>query len=93
MSSRFLEENSRSNERLIGQLLEGLQAILPHSAQAAPHAQRQTPSQHPHHPYPQHQFPQHQYPQYQHTYPQQKPYPQPQQPQPVDSDYTVQDLD
>lgn len=48
-------------ERLIEQLLEGLRATIPHSSQAAPHAQWQTPF-HPHHPYSQPQYPQSQHP-------------------------------
>lgn len=83
MISHFIEESSRSTERLIGQFFEGLRGILPHPSQAAPHWQ---PPPTP--PTPQQQHQQHYRP---HTQPQ-YPYPNPQ-PENSYSDYTYQDLD
>ncbi|XP_057674329.1 uncharacterized protein LOC130905205 [Corythoichthys intestinalis] len=95
MLSKFLEESSRSNERLLGHLFDGLRAILPHSSQAPSHAQFQHPHTHSYSP-PPYATPQHPYPQSTHPYSQPThPYSQPQHfnPRPDDSEYTLQDLD
>lgn len=69
---RFIEENTRTTERLIGQLFDGLRGILHDSSQTAPH-------RHPYHPHTQHPYTQSQHPytQSQHPYPHSQPYQHP----------------
>ncbi len=52
--TKFLEESTRSTERLVGQIFEGLRRILPIPYEAASHFQGQAPPLHPYMQPPQH---------------------------------------
>ncbi|KAK7160658.1 hypothetical protein R3I93_008348 [Phoxinus phoxinus] len=52
--SRFLEESTRSTERLLGQVFDGLRSIIPQPYEAAPHFQAQAPPLNPYMQPPQH---------------------------------------